>query len=68
MHCTAECIVHCIVHSSWWEAPQYEAAAKRHTRALGVHGEDFVQVTWYDDGCEAVRELRIVGDQVTRDE
>ena len=36
--------------------------------ALGVDGEDFVQVTWYDDGCEAVRELRIVGDQVTRDE
>ena len=36
--------------------------------ALGVHGEDFVQVTWYDDGCAAVRELRIVGDQVTRDE
>ena len=36
--------------------------------ALGVHGEDFVQVTWYDDGCAAVHELRIVGDQVTRDE
>ena len=36
--------------------------------ALGVHGEDFVQVTWYDDGCAAVHELRIVGEQVTRDE
>ena len=36
--------------------------------ALGVHGEDFVQVTLCDDGCAGVHELRIVGDQVTRDE
>ena len=53
-----------ITNTKWADLRRFVRLAD----ALGVHGEDFVQVTWYDDGCEAVRELRIVGDQVTRDE
>ena len=53
-----------ITNTKWADLRRFVRLAD----ALGVHGEDFVQVTWYDDGCAAVHELRIVGDQVTRDE
>ena len=57
-------IIIVVTNTTWAELRRFVRLAD----ALGVDGEDFVQVTWYDDGCEAVRELRIVGDQVTRDE
>lgn len=49
-----------ITNTTWAELRRFIRLADE----LGVADSDYVQVTWYDDGCEAVRELRIEGDQI----
>ena len=49
-----------ITNTTWAELRRFVRLADE----LGVADGDYVQATWYDDGCEAVRELRIEGDQI----
>ena len=49
-----------ITNTTWAELRRFIRLADE----LGVADSDYVQATWYDDGCEAVRELRIEGDQI----
>ena len=53
-----------VTNTTWAELRRFVRLADE----LGVADGDYVQFTWHADGCEAVRELRIVGDQVTSDE
>ena len=49
-----------ITNTTWVELRRFVRLADE----LGVADGDYVQVTWHDDGCEAVRELRIEGEQI----
>lgn len=50
-----------VTNTTWAELRRFIRLADE----LGVADSDYVQVTWHDDGCESVHELRIEGDQIT---
>ena len=49
-----------ITNTTWAELRRFIRLADE----LGVADSDYVQVTWHDDGCAAVHELRIEGEQI----